>query len=87
MRHIRWTAPHLSWLAERVRDSHSIIVGINTHENPKKLLVEVLPMYTRHTEDIQHVLGEIHDDIFSIVKQNGISFDELRGTGKRRELR
>lgn len=47
-------------------------------------LQSYVPMYIQQHEDITRLLGDIHGDIFYIIRQNGLTYDDIKGYGEAR---
>jgi len=75
MSRIRLCGNHLSWLADRIRNSHA---NITTTEK-KEHLLQIIPIYLREYDDLQHALSDMHNDIYQVIKEHKMTFEEIRG--------
>lgn len=82
----RWRICDLAHIAGNIRNSHSIIMGLSAQATDRvpmarTSLVSYIPMYIQQHQDATQLLGEIHQDIFYVIKQNGLTFDDIKGYG------
>lgn len=85
---LRWRNCDLPYLAGNLINSHSIITSLvwpGSQAVCKKELLRHFPMYIQQHKDVSELIGNIHGDIFSIIKQNGVTHDELSRTRSHRE--
>lgn len=75
MSRTRLGANHLSWLADRIINSHANI----TTAGDRRHLLQIVPVYLREYDDLHHALAEIHNDIYEVIKKNKMTFEEIRG--------
>ena len=89
---IRWRPCDLSHLAGNITHSHNILLGIASQSSDKipfqkTAFLRYVPLYVQHHRDVTRILGDIHEDIFAIIKKNGGTYDDITGLRQTREFR
>ena len=82
--YMRFRIGDLAFLANRLRNHHSII---SYSEVSRPILQSSVCMYVRDMKEVEDILCEIHNDIYSIINKNGLTFDELGGVQREKQGR